>query len=139
MCTDGIKFQGQSFTALPPDRPFKYLGVRVTMTGDARFEKEYVTREMERRLSAIHSARFLPPVLEETVIKVGAVSVFRYSAGLVPWTLSELEHLTGMWTGALRRAWRMPPGSDSALFRLPVRAGGRGCPSALRLWITDVL
>ena len=42
MATDGIRFKGQSFTALAPDDPYKYLGIRVTMTGDSRFEKEYV-------------------------------------------------------------------------------------------------
>eukprot|EP00961_Rhodomonas_salina_P044854 602248-Rhodomonas_salina.1 len=32
--TDGIRYLGASFAKLAPDKPFKFLGVRLTLTGD---------------------------------------------------------------------------------------------------------
>mmetsp|Transcript_17308 Transcript_17308/g.47654 ORF Transcript_17308/g.47654 Transcript_17308/m.47654 type:complete len:254 (-) Transcript_17308:604-1365(-) len=139
MCTDGIKFQGLSFTALAPASPFKYLGVRITMIGDFRCEKEHVLHETANRLQALSKASFLLPTQKELVIKAGIVPVFRYSAGLVPWSLPELENITALWVRAYRIAWRMPDGTDSGLFRLPPRGGGRGCPSATQIWLADAL
>eukprot|EP00961_Rhodomonas_salina_P169055 2277908-Rhodomonas_salina.1 len=40
--TDGIRYLGASFAKLAPDKPFKFLGVRLTLTGDWRYEKRYI-------------------------------------------------------------------------------------------------
>ncbi len=40
--TDPIRLLGSAFTKLPPDQPFKFLGVRLTLTGDWTFEKQHV-------------------------------------------------------------------------------------------------
>ncbi len=41
VATDSITLIGQSFTTLPPDKPYKYPGVRATKSGDLSAEKEY--------------------------------------------------------------------------------------------------
>mmetsp|Transcript_17304 Transcript_17304/g.47643 ORF Transcript_17304/g.47643 Transcript_17304/m.47643 type:complete len:271 (-) Transcript_17304:357-1169(-) len=109
------------------------------MIGDFRCEKEHVLHEIANRLQALSKASFLLPTQKELVIKAGIVPVFRYSAGLVPWSLPELENITALWVRAYRIAWRMPDGTDSGLFRLPPRGGGRGCPSATQIWLADAL
>ncbi len=55
----------------------------MTSTGDFSQEKARVTEEMRLCLSALRTDKLLTPVLKEVAIKIGVVSVFLYSAGLV--------------------------------------------------------
>ena len=88
IAADSITLDGLPFTALIPDQAHKHLGVRMTMTGNFEVEKEYFRGEMQRRLESLNADEVLPPSLKELAIKVGIISVLRYSAGLVPWSRS---------------------------------------------------
>ncbi len=44
---------------------------------------QHIMDEMLLLLSALRTDKMLPPTLKDVVIKIGVVSVFRYSAGLV--------------------------------------------------------
>ena len=137
--TDSITLDGRPFPAIPPHCAHKHLGVYITMTGDFRAEKDHVLEEMRLRLKALQEEKVLSPSQTELVISIGVVSVFRYSAGLVPWTLSELDKITQMWTRGYKRAWRLSPSLDSSVMLLSLQDGGRGCPSAIQVWGNDVL
>ncbi len=63
------------------------------LTGDFSQEKARVTDEIRLRLSALRTDKLLPPILKEVAIKIEVVSVFRYSAGLVPLSTTELDHI----------------------------------------------
>jgi Reverse transcriptase (RNA-dependent DNA polymerase) len=102
--TDSITFGGAQFSTLPPNVAHKHLGVRLTLTGDFSAEKAHVCAEMQRRISALREDEVLPPSLKELAIKIGITSIFRYSAGVVPWTVSELDAVTQMWTRAFKQA-----------------------------------
>ena len=78
---------------------------RSTMTGNFEVEKEYVRGEMQRRLESLNANEVLSPSLKELAIKVGIISVFRYSAGLVPWSRSELNNISKMWSTGYKQAW----------------------------------
>ena len=96
MPTDSIKFAGQPFSVLPPDHAHKHLGVRMTLTGDFQTEKAHVRTEIQSRIRELTSDLVLPPSLKELAIEVGVVAVFRYSAGVVLWTKTELKEITKM-------------------------------------------
>ena len=66
----------------------------MTLTGNFQAEKKHVREEMKRRLQSLTSDDVLSPSLKELAIKVGVVSIFRYSAGLVPWTRLELDQIS---------------------------------------------
>ena len=83
--------------AILPTEPFKYLGVRTTLTLDPKFEKEHVMQEMDKRLAALGAAPALSASHRLRIIEFGIASVFRYSAGLTPWTLTELEKIQSKW------------------------------------------
>ncbi len=53
VATDSITLNGKPFTTLPPDKPYKYLGARATISGDLSAEKEHALDEMKRRLAAL--------------------------------------------------------------------------------------
>jgi len=100
MPTDSITFDGKPFSVLHPAQAHKHLGIRMTLTGDFREEKAYVRAEMQRRITELMDDKVLSPSLKELAIKIGVISVFRYSAGAVPWTRTELDKITDMWIGA---------------------------------------
>jgi hypothetical protein len=60
---------------------------------------------MKQHLSALRLDSVLSPVPKELAIKIGVVPVFRYSAGVVPWTKTELEQISQMWLAAFKQAW----------------------------------
>ena len=137
--TDSITLEGKPFPYVPPDQPYKHLGVRATLLGDFSAEKQHVRQEMQRRLAALREDRALSSREKEVVIVTAVCSVFRYSAGLVDWTRSELEDISRIWARAYAAAWTLPHSSDRSPFILTRTSGGRGCPSALELWIRSVL
>ena len=65
----------------------------MTMTLDHSFEKACVLHETRSRVAAMAQAKFLNPSQREAAVTLAITSVFRYSAGLIPWTTSELETL----------------------------------------------
>jgi hypothetical protein len=139
VATDSIQHDGAAFPVLPPDQAHKHLGMRMTLTGDFSQEKARVTDEMRLRLSALRTDKMLPPVLKEVAIKIGVVSVFRYSAGLVPWSKTELDHISKSWVAAYKQAWTFSKTLDSSPMCLDLDEGGRACPSAGEEWIRAVL
>ena len=133
-----VTYRGQPLPQHAIEKPFRYLGVLVTLTLDYKFEKARVMRKTRLRLEALSKAQLLSYGMRETAVKLGVVSVFRYSAGLVPWTSTELDDLTTQWVGGFRGAWHMPT-VDTSLFRLSPRHGGRGCPTAHEVWILEAM
>ena len=77
----------------------------MTMTGNFEEEKKYVLGEMQRRLESLKADEVLSPSLKELAIKVGIISVFRCSAGLVPWSRSELNNISKLWSTGSKQAW----------------------------------
>jgi hypothetical protein len=139
VATDSIRHDGAAFPALLPDQAHKHLGMRMSLTGDFSQEKARVTGEMRLRLSALRTDKLLPPILKEVAIKIGVVSVFRYSAGLVPWSKTELDQLSKSWVAAYKQAWTFSTRIDSSPMCLDRDEGGRACPSAVEEWIRAVL
>ena len=135
VATDSIRHDGAVFPVLLPDQAHKHLGMRMTLTGDFSQEKARVTDEMRLRLSALRTDKMLPPILKEVAIKIGVVSVFRYSAGLVPWSKSELDQISKSWVAAYKQAWTLSTKLDSSPMCLDQDEGGRACPSAVEEWI----
>lgn len=111
----------------------------MTLTQDYEHEKKRVLRVTRERVEAVAQATALTPSQRESLVQLAIVPVFRYSAGLVPWTLSELEDLNSEWVRGYRGAWGLPQGTDASLFRLSRSRGGRGCPSALGVWTAEAV
>ena len=137
LATDSILYKGSPFMVILPSEPFKYLGVRTTLTLDPKFEKEHVLQEMDKRLAALGKATALSASHRLRIIEFGIASVFRFSAGLTPWTRAELEKIQSKWVQGGKRAWTMANGTESSLIRLCERHGGRACTNAVEVWTND--
>ena len=56
----------------------------MTVLGDFHAEKVHVREEMNRRIGSLLSDLILTPSMKDYSFKTNIVSVFQYSAGLVP-------------------------------------------------------
>ncbi len=94
---------------------------------------------MRQRLTALKEDRVLSRREREQIIVIAICSVFRYSAGLVDWTKPGLDSISKMWAQAYKHAWGFSKGMDSSPIILDQSEGGRGCPSATKMWIREAL
>ena len=138
VATDSVTLRGEAFPVIPPNQSHKHLGLRMAINGDFSAEKLHVRTEMQQRLKALAEDRVLSRTEKELVIKTAVCSVFRYSAGFVDWTKSELDSISKLWIRAYKQAWTLPGSTDSSPIILDQAEGGRGCPSAVDLWTREV-
>jgi len=75
----------------------------------------------------------LTPILKELAIKIGVIPIFRYSAGVVPWSKTELERINTMWLAAYKQAWSLPRNMDSTPIAVDKEQGGRSARSYILL------
>eukprot|EP00961_Rhodomonas_salina_P275261 3718509-Rhodomonas_salina.1 len=54
--TAAIKYRGKPLTPLHPASPFKYLGIRLTLTLDWKFEKQAVRDKIAKAMAVLHGS-----------------------------------------------------------------------------------
>ena len=114
----------------------------MTELGDFHAEKGHVCQEMNRRIDSLLSDLIFTPSMKEYAFKTSIVSVFRYSAGLVPWSQNELLEISLMWSRAFTRFWWRRKSAreiDASPVLVASTNGGRDCPSALEEWTHELL
>ena len=114
----------------------------MTVLGDFHAEKVHVREEMNRRIDSLLSDLILTPSMKEYAFKTSIVSVFRYSAGLVPWSMNELLEINAMWSRAYTRFWWRRNSAreiDASPVLVASTEGGLDCPSAIEEWTQEVL
>ena len=79
--------------------------------------------------------------IKEFAVTSGIVSIFRASAGVVPWTGAELDDISKMWIRAFKQAWEYSTSMDSSesVIIVDKTDGGRRCPSGREVWTEDVM
>ena len=100
--TCDVTYRGVPLPEQALHEPIRYLGMLLTLTHDYKSEKDRVRQATQERVEVLDRANFLSPSQREAVAHLAIVSVFRYTAGLVPWRVSELEELTAMWVRGYR-------------------------------------
>ena len=95
-----MHFNDSSLPRLSPPLPYKYLGVRITLTLDWKFEKASVLERITEAAEFLRDTTYTYKQLDR-VVRTCIVPVFRYSAWIVPWTKSELENITLVFNRAM--------------------------------------
>ena len=112
----------------------------MTLTGSYKEHKEYVLAKMKRRCKALAEDDAIPRGgIKELAVTSGIVSIFRASAGVVPWTRAELDDSTKVWIRAFKQAWEYSTSMDSSVIIVDQNDGCRRCPSGREVWMDDVL
>ena len=89
------------------------------MLGNFSAEKELVRSEMRQRLAALKEDRVPSHPEKELIVVTAVCSVFRYSAGIVDWTKTELDDITKIMDFSLQAGVDSP----SRLRRIPYDPG----------------
>ena len=110
----------------------------ISASGSWAREKARVRRNIADAIRALRHSPYTPTQLEQ-VVWACILPIFRYGAGLVDWTDTELDQITGMWATARRLAWKLPPGTPHCLHLLSRAQGGAQLPHARVLWAKEVM
>jgi hypothetical protein len=135
--TDSVTLHGVPCAALAPDEHYKYLAVRATVTGDFSAEKQYVLDVMRQRMTALKEDQVLSRRGKEQIIVIAVCSICDSSLLCIPKT--ELDSISLMWARAYTHPWGFSKGMDGSPIILGQSEGGRGCPSATKMWIKEAL
>jgi len=92
---------GKPKIVMPWD-PVKYLGVRLTITGDLTFERDYVRKKTLNTIKYLTKHMYHPQQIH-WVVKVAIISILRYSAAIANWDSQEFVKLENLWMRAFRK------------------------------------
>ena len=101
-----IRYNGKQFKPLHPRHTYKYLGFHVSILMNWDEHKRQVMEKIDQAMEFLKDTLYLPTQVEE-MVRVCVVPLFRYSAGLVPWTKTELATLTTKFGIAIKQAWKV--------------------------------
>ena len=125
-------------TYLKPTEAFKYLGIRLSITGDMSAEKEHIKKETVKLIKAMKGHQYSPSQMH-WVVQVAVIPVFRYSAAIAGWSETELQDLEKAWIRAYRQAWRTGASVPGITFWASKEHGGLGCVSAKAIITQEVI
>ena len=112
-------------TFLPPDRPFRYLGIEISMTlAGAPVERD-LSAALSARIAAIESSH-LSYGHQRVVTESLVFSKLSYALPLGLIRTSQLDALGGLLRAPFRRSFGLPPGFASDCLHFPPAAGGLG-------------
>jgi hypothetical protein len=80
-------------------KAFKYLGIRVSITGGMREERQHIDRETVKMIKATDRHQYSPSQMH-WVVQVAIIPIFRYSAALAVWTEKGIHALEKTWSRA---------------------------------------
>ena len=75
--------------------PVKYLGVRLTITGDWTFERDYVRKKMLHTIKQLTKHMYHPQQIH-WVVQFAIIPIFRYSAVIANWDSQEIVKLENL-------------------------------------------
>ena len=114
--------------SLDENTSYKYLGMLETENIKNTEMKEQVTSEYKRRLKNILKSKFNAENLTRA-INTWAVSIFRYSAGIIDWTKQELQNIDRKTRKVMTVYKALHPKADVDKLYVHRKDGGRGLMS----------
>jgi len=96
---------GKPKIVMPWD-PVKYLGVRLTITGDLTFERDYVRKKTLDTIKQLTKHMYHPQQIH-CVVRLAIIPIFRYSAAIANWDSQEIVKLENLWMRAFKKAWKV--------------------------------
>ena len=132
--TDTLRLQGSTITAVNPFNPITYLGIRKTLVGDHHAQKLYVVQKTRGlRNPCINHPYTLQQATE--AISMIQEAWFRYSAALVPWSMTELDLMDQLWRFNFKKAAKLSEGTATCILNFPSIHGGRTIKQAATVYL----
>ena len=102
-----VKYKGHETQRTKDEQVIRYLGFWGNRKGNMDVSKELVKKEELESKEDIKIHSLTPDHIIEIFLSKGT-GLFRYSATLVDWMLSELQELEKNWVQTYRVAWHLP-------------------------------
>jgi len=96
---------GKPKIVMPWD-PVKYLVVRLTITGDLTFERDYVRKKTLDTIKQLTKHMFHPQQIH-WVVQVAIIPIFRYIAAIANWDSQEIVKLENLLMHDFKKAWKV--------------------------------
>jgi ribonuclease HI len=125
-----VQVQGQNVAYMPPEAPFLYLGVTMTLTLDWRHNFDNVIRKAKEQAQSLYRSLATGGQvvkMAETVVRPGISSSF----GVAPFTPLHIRLLDSVMAGIYKRAYRQRTSTPTAAVHEDVNRFGMGCTSLL--------
>jgi hypothetical protein len=120
-----ISIQGQAVPFLPPDEPYTYLDIMLTMTLNWRAQLQAALTKARSKCEQINSCLASPRqklAMLETVVRPGLA----YALHLAPYTPADIHTLDKLLARTAKRAFGLPVGTPTAAILLPTTNMGLG-------------
>ena len=121
-----------------PWDPVKYLGVRLTITGDLTFERDYVRKKTLDTIKYLTKQMYHPQQIH-WVVQVAIIPIFRYSAAIANWDSQEIVKLENLWMHAFKKAWKVNASLPGVTFWAGPEQGGLGTPKARAIITSEII
>jgi len=116
----------------------KYLGVRLTITGDLTFERDYVRKKTLDTIKYLNKHMYHPQQIH-WMVQVAIIPIFRYCAAIANWDSQEIVKLENVWMRAFKKAWKVNASLPDVTFWAGPDQGGLGTPKARAIITSETI
>ena len=127
--THTIRYEGRELLRLAPKAPYKYLGVRLTVTHYWWYENASVIEKVAAATAYLKDTVYTYTQLDQ-VVHMCIIPLFQCSAAIVQWTVPELSTITKLFNKSTRLAWKLPQSFSGNVLQSPGVQGGHSSPCA---------
>jgi hypothetical protein len=136
--THDVHYNGEQLRSVPPNQPFRYLGVLIRLDGGEKEAKEDIMNKVEgcaKRLIGTCYTR-------SQILSLANMCVWpklRYGSPLFHWKDTEIQRLEKVGTRILKAAFRLPQSFPNAPFLMSQETGGMQATSVREILIKELL
>jgi ribonuclease HI len=128
-----VMMQGKPVTYLNPTAPFTYLGIKLTMTLDWRFEHQKLLETAKSKCDMLN-ASFATPQQKQKIVETAIKPSISYAFNVTPCIAADIKLLDSVMTNAVKRANGLPKSTPTAMVHEDVESFGLGCASLAAIY-----
>ena len=136
--TDLIRYGGQKLVNIPPNMPYKYLGIPLRLDLNDSPAIQYTLLKTTQAVDCLQNTCYTTPQLM-MLFRCCVIPLFRYSAPLLKLTEKDLRNIDKQWRRAQLAARRLPATFSRAALELGVEDGGIATETALEYLLKELI
>ena len=136
--TDLIRYGEQKLVNIPPNMPYKYLGIPLRLDLNDSSAIQYTLLKTKKAVECLQNTCYTTPQLL-MLFRCCVIPLFRYSAPLLKLTEKDLRDIDKQWRKAQLAARRLPATFPRAILELGVEDGGIATETALEYLLKELI
>eukprot|EP00775_Hariotina_reticulata_P006754 gene6754-biopygen8553 len=123
-----VRVQGKALTFHSPRKPFRHLGVLLTMDLNYKHQLKSMLEKIRNQVTRLKSSQ-ASTKQKIRVIETCIRPAITYAMAVAPYTLPEVRCFDSLLTRATKQAYRLSTSMSNAAAHQDIRLGGLGCHS----------